>query len=117
MSRYSGSDRRNNEYLCQSADESFRFSLQPHESAAISAAKLTPSNFVMPAGSGCAGEIARYRAVQDNDLAMGHVAKSVYNQIKGEIADAEQVCAAGKDGEARAMITASRKRHGYPTDL
>jgi hypothetical protein len=78
---------------------------------------VTPSNFVMPAGSGCAGEIARYRAVQDNDLAMGHVAKSVYNQIKGEIADAEQVCAAGKDGEARAMITASRKRHGYPTDL
>jgi hypothetical protein len=78
---------------------------------------VTPSNFVMPAGSGCAGDIARYRAIQDNDLAMGHVAKSVYNQIKGEIGQAEQACAAGRDGEARAMIMASRKRHGYPTDL
>jgi PBP1b-binding outer membrane lipoprotein LpoB len=78
---------------------------------------VTPSNFVMPAGSGCAGEIARYRAIQDNDLSMGHVAKSVYNQMRSETAAAEQACAAGKDGEARAMITASRKRHGYPTDL
>jgi PBP1b-binding outer membrane lipoprotein LpoB len=86
----------------------------PPAAASIS---VTPSNFVMPAGSGCAGEIARYRAIQDNDLAMGHVAKSVYNQIKGEIAGAEQACAAGKDAEARAMIIASRKRHGYPTDL
>jgi hypothetical protein len=78
---------------------------------------VTPSNFVMPSGSGCAGDIARYRAIQDNDLAMGHVAKSVYNQIKGEIAQAEQACAAGHDGEAHAMIMASRRRHGYPTDL
>jgi hypothetical protein len=78
---------------------------------------VTPQNFVMPEGSGCVGDIARYRAVQDNDLAMGHVAKSVYNQIKSEIATAEQVCAAGKDREAQAMIKASKRRHGYPTDL
>ncbi len=78
---------------------------------------VTPSNFVMPAGSGCAGDIARYRAVQNNDLAMGNVAQSVYNQIKGEIAAAERVCAAGKDREASAMIMASRKRHGYPAEM
>jgi hypothetical protein len=78
---------------------------------------VTPSNFAMPTGSGCAGDIARYRAIQNNDLAMGHVAQSVYNQIKGEIAAAEQVCASGKDAEARAMIIASRKRHGYPTEM
>jgi hypothetical protein len=78
---------------------------------------VTPPTFVMPAGSGCAGDIARYRAIQDNDLAMGHVAKSVYNQIKGEIGAAEQACAAGKDHEASAMIIESRKRHGYPTEM
>jgi hypothetical protein len=78
---------------------------------------VTPSNFTMPAGSGCAGDIARYRAIQNNDLAMGNVAQSVYNQIKGEIAAAERVCAAGKDREASAMIMASRKRHGYPAEM
>ena len=66
---------------------------------------------------GCAGEIARYRAVQDNDLAMGHVAKSVYNQIKREIDAAEKACAAGQDAEATAMIHASETRHGYPTHI
>ena len=52
--------------------------------------EVTPDNFRMPSGEGCAGDIARYRAIQDNDLAMGHVAKSVYNQIKKEIAVAEK---------------------------
>lgn len=78
---------------------------------------VTPSNFVMPRGSGCAADIARYRAVQNNDLAMGNVAQSVYNQIKGEIASAEQACSAGRDREAVDMIMASRKRHGYPAEM
>ena len=62
-------------------------------------------------------EIARYRAVQDNDLSMGHVAKSVYTQIQREIAAAETACAAGRDAEAKAMIAASEQRHGYPTGI
>lgn len=78
---------------------------------------VAPSDFKMPEGSGCAGEVARYRAVQDDDLAMGQIAQSVYNQIHEEIAAAAQACAAGRDAEARAMILASRKRHGYPTAL
>jgi hypothetical protein len=78
---------------------------------------VAPSNFQMPAGSGCGGDIARYRAVQDDDLAMGQIAQSVYNQIHGEIDAAAQACSAGHDEEARGMILASRKRHGYPTAL
>lgn len=78
---------------------------------------VTPPNFHLPEGGSCSGEIARYRAIQDNDLAMGHVAKSVYNQIKVEIASAERECAAGRDAKARAMIIASKQRHGYPTGL
>jgi hypothetical protein len=78
---------------------------------------VTPPGFQLPQGDDCAAKIARYRAVQDNDLSMGHVVPSVYNQIKKEIAAAESVCAAGRDTEAKAMIAASEKRHGYPTDL
>ena len=84
---------------------------------AAASIKVTPSGFQLPAGGGCAGEVARYRAIQDNDLAMGHVAQSVYNEIRGEIASADKACAAGRDGEARAMILSSRQRHGYPTQL
>ncbi len=48
---------------------------------------------------------------------MGHVVQSVYNQIKREIDAAEGVCSAGHDAEAKTMIAASEKRHGYPTNL
>jgi len=79
--------------------------------------KVTPPGFQLPQGGSCSGEIARYRAIQDNDLAMGHVAQSVYDEIKREIAAADSACSAGRDGEARAMVMASRGRHGYPTGL
>ncbi len=82
-----------------------------------SAVLYTPSNFQLPQGDDCRAAIARYRAVQDNDLSMGHVAQSVYRQIEKEIAAAEGACAAGRDAEAKAMITASQTRHGYPTAM
>jgi hypothetical protein len=78
---------------------------------------VTPDTFRMPSGEGCAGDIARYRAIMDNDLSMGHVAKSVYDQIEKEITEADAQCAAGHEAQARATIVASRKRHGYPADL
>ena len=77
----------------------------------------TPPNFQLPEGADCKGVIARYRAVQDNDLSMGHVAQSVYSQIQREIAAAERACAAGRDADARAMVAASERRHGYPAGL
>jgi hypothetical protein len=79
--------------------------------------RVAPPDFKLPEGSGCSGDIARYRAVQDDDLAMGQIAQSVYNQIHVEIEAAARACAAGHDKEASAMILASRKRHGYPTNL
>jgi hypothetical protein len=78
---------------------------------------VTPDDFKMPTAEGCAGDVARYRAIMDNDLSMGHVAKSVYNQIEKEIGEADSQCAAGHEAQARATIVASRKRHGYPADL
>jgi hypothetical protein len=86
-------------------------------SASAQEGPITPPDFAMPGGSGCTAEIARYRAVQANDLAMGHVAKSVYAQIQREIAAAEQACAAGQDAKAMGMIRASQMKHGYPTHI
>ena len=78
---------------------------------------VTPPGFQLPEGTDCSGKIARYRAVQDNDLSMGHVAPSVYNQIKRETDAASKVCAAGRDAEAKSMVASSQRRHGYPTYL
>ena len=80
---------------------------------APASASVTPSSFRLPEGSGCQGEIARYRAVMSNDLAMGHVNQSVYNQVNREIGQAEAACAAGRDAEAQRMIRAAKARHGY----
>src|ERR1700735_4721930 len=71
----------------------------------------------LPEGGSCAGDIARYRAIQEQDIKMGHVAKSVYNKIKAEIDAAEVECNNGHEAHARAMIVTSKKKHGYPTDL
>jgi hypothetical protein len=74
---------------------------------------VTSSGFRMPEGSGCKGEIDRYRAVMSNDLAMGHVNQSVYNRVDREIGQAEATCAAGRDAEAVRMVNATKSRHGY----
>jgi hypothetical protein len=67
----------------------------------------------LPEG-GCAAEIARYRAIQDNDLAAGHVEKGVHAQIQTEIAEAERACSAGDALRAQYLLRASKERHGYP---
>jgi hypothetical protein len=68
----------------------------------------------LPEGSGCAAAIARYRAIQQNDLEMGHVNKSVYGQIQKEIAEAQSACAYGDEAKAQSLLRASKARHGYP---
>jgi hypothetical protein len=84
---------------------------------ALAQSAVTSPGFQMADGAGCAGEIARYRAIQQNDYASGNVAKSVFNQIQREVAAAERVCAAGEEARATAMIHASEARHGYSTHI
>jgi len=75
---------------------------------------VSPPGFRLPEGADCTAAVARWKAIQDNDLATGHVGQSVYNQIRGDIDRASAACAAGKDAEAQAIVRASRARHGYP---
>ena len=75
---------------------------------------VTPPGFKLPEGAGCAGAVARYRAVMDNDKAHGHVGAGVYATILKEIDAAGAACGAGREGEANALVHASKVRHGYP---
>lgn len=88
----------------------------PRPVAAASAAPgsgITPSGFRMPEGAGCSGEIARYRAVIDNDVEIGHVARSVHGRIVADLNRASSACAAGRDAEAVQMVNATKSRFGY----
>ena len=85
----------------------------PPPAPAASASGVTPSGFALPPGSGCAGEVSRYRAVMDNDLATGHVAKAGHARITAEIDHAASACGAGRDAEAVRMIAATKARFGY----
>lgn len=78
------------------------------------ASLVTPAGFQLPEGTGCAGEIARFRAVQDNDLQTGHVNRTVHERIKGELDQASATCSAGNDPGARGMLAATKRRYGYP---
>jgi hypothetical protein len=80
----------------------------------ISSSFVTPAGFKLPEGQGCSGDIARFRAVQDNDLQTGHVNKSVYDRIKVEVDQAAVQCSAGNDGGARSALAGTKSRFGYP---
>lgn len=86
----------------------------PTASAPPPGAGVTPVGFALPAASGCAGEVARFRAVMDNDLATGHVAPAVHARVVARIDAAGAKCGAGQDGAARAEIAATRRAFGYP---
>lgn len=75
---------------------------------------VTPAGFKLPEGGGCAGDVSRYRAIIDNDLAHGHIAAGVHKTISGEIGQAGAACGGGREGEAASLIRASKTRHGYP---
>lgn len=74
----------------------------------------TPAGFRLPQGAGCQGDIARFRAIQANDLETGHTTKSVYDQIEAEMKKADALCAAGNSGAASAHVRATKSRFGYP---
>ncbi len=87
---------------------------QTFATAALAQSAVTTAGIQTP---GCAGEIARYRTVEQNDYASGNLAKSVHAQVQREIAAAERVCAASEDARATAMVHASETRHGYSTHI
>lgn len=85
----------------------------PPPAPATSLAGVTPSSFQLPSGAGCSGEIARFRAVIDNDLATGHVNKSVHGRVGAEIDRASAACGGGRDADAVRMVEATKARYGY----
>jgi len=75
---------------------------------------VTPSTFHLPTGTGCSGEVERFQAVMDNDLASGHTTKGVHGRVSAEIANARRTCAAGNESGAIGQIRSTKSKFGYP---
>jgi hypothetical protein len=67
----------------------------------------------LPDGAACTNELTHYQTVLDSDVSTGNVNRSVYDAIATELVPAANACAAGKDGEALAMIRSTKVKHGY----
>ncbi|MBS7804569.1 hypothetical protein KIH24_08275 [Rhizobiales bacterium TNE-4] len=81
---------------------------------APNASSTSASNFRLPDAPGCQGDVARFQALIDNDLANGHTTQSVRDAVTADLSKAQAACTAGRSAEATAMVTATRKKFGYP---
>ena len=82
--------------------------------AAVAPKAPAPPNWPkLPEGAACANDLNHYQTVLDADVGTGNVNRSVYDQIEIDLGRAADACAAGHDGEARAIIRSTKLRHGY----
>jgi len=81
--------------------------------AATPAAAAVPVGPNLPEGAACTGDYRHFQAVLKDDVETGNLDPRVFDQIQADLSKAAAVCAAGRDGEARAIIHASKEKHGY----
>lgn len=67
----------------------------------------------LPESAACANDLNHYQTVLDADVGTGNVNRSVYDQIETDLDRAATACAAGHDGEARAIVRSTKLKHGY----
>lgn len=82
--------------------------------AAVGPQSPAPPNWPnLPEGAACTKDLNHYQTVLDADVHTGNVNRSVYDQIETDLGRAADACAAGHDGEARAIIRSTKVQHGY----
>ncbi|PNE11202.1 MAG: hypothetical protein CR217_10110 [Beijerinckiaceae bacterium] len=82
--------------------------------AAVAPQPPVPPNWPnLPEGAACTKDLNHYQTVLDADVHTGNVNRSVYDQIETDLGRAADACAAGHDGEARAIIRSTKIQHGY----
>ncbi|WP_034993437.1 hypothetical protein [Beijerinckia mobilis] len=80
---------------------------------AAAAAPSVPQRPDLPPDASCTKAFDRYQNVLKADVTTGNVEQKVFDQIQTELAKAGAACAAGRDGEAMALIRSSQAKHGY----
>lgn len=73
------------------------------------------TSFTTPVGrpAGCAGRIADFAMILDNDERTGNLNTSVYRRAVADLDEARAACAAGHVVEADRRLAAVKARYGY----
>lgn len=61
----------------------------------------------------CGDQIASFRKLQDDDLGKNLVGQGIYDEIKGEVAEADKACAQGDNLRALGLLREIKSKHGY----
>jgi hypothetical protein len=85
-----------------------------NRTSAAAPANAAPAAAAPGGGAGCAGEIARFEAVLKSDAETGNVNRKVYDRAQPQLNRASAACAAGRDGEAHAILAGTKRQLGYP---
>ncbi|VFU07857.1 conserved exported hypothetical protein [Methylocella tundrae] len=67
----------------------------------------------LPENAACTESLNNYQKVLTADVATGNLNQSVYDKIEADLARAANACAAGREGEAAAIIRSTKVNHGY----
>jgi hypothetical protein len=81
--------------------------------AAPSSGAGAPAWPPLPPAAACTETLNKYQEVLTADVKSGNLNKTVYDQIEADLVRAAGACAAGKDGDAMAIIRSTKEKHGY----
>src|SRR5688572_24865456 len=70
-------------------------------------------NFHIPGPSVCAGPVAEFQSVIDNDVATGNLAKGVHGRVTTDLAPIKAACGAGREADATRQLATVKARYGY----
>ena len=73
-----------------------------------------PEPSYAPAGPGCAAQIAHFREIIAYDRSTNRIAQGPFDSASASLAPAESACAAGRSGEAMAILRRTKSSVGYP---
>lgn len=81
--------------------------------AALPLGPARPAWPALPENAACTKDLNHYQALIDTDVSTGMLNRSVYDAIEMDMSRAAAACANGKDGEALAILRATKVKHGY----
>lgn len=67
----------------------------------------------LPENAACTKELNHFQTFLDGEAGAGNLNRTVYDKIEIDMSRAANACAAGKDGEARAITHSIKSTYGY----
>ncbi len=81
--------------------------------AGVPQARARPAWPSLPENAACTKELTHFETFLEGEAGVGNLNRTVYDKIEIDMSRAANACAAGKDGEARAIVHSIKSTYGY----